>query len=92
MDKINDGLYLIGEDHNNLSWTMLEGSLNIVLCKSGHGKVLRELGINRINTMGGGWIIGNKLCFQSGSIHAIPKELNGYAIETIQQHRPVYCA
>ncbi len=90
MNKINDGLYLMGEDHNNLSWTMLEGSLKIILCKSGHGKVLRQLGIRRNNTIGGGWIVNDKLCFQSGSIHAIPKDLNDYAVETIQQYRPVY--
>ncbi|OPX83469.1 MAG: hypothetical protein A4E52_01823 [Pelotomaculum sp. PtaB.Bin013] len=76
--KIGDGLYIIGENYNNLAWILLEGSMDIVLCRSGHGKIFRELGIRRSEVLGGGWIIRDKITFVSGSAHAVSKKYRDY--------------
>jgi len=90
--EICDGLYLLGETQNQMSWILLEGSLNIVLCRSGHGRVMRELGISRVYVLGGGWLIGNKIHFISGSVHRIPKKLDSYVIDMVTNFRMISVA
>jgi hypothetical protein len=84
-----DGLYILGETQDQMSWTLLEGSMDVVLCRSGHGKVMRKLGLPRAYTLGGGWLIGNKIHFMSGSVHRIPKKLDSYVIDMITNFRMV---